>query len=69
MTNLPPDWGSYYYTCEFCGEKLHKSEGACDCLENIEDCPCGQNVWTMEFDGLVCLCCFGTPGQVTNEEN
>ncbi len=33
VTNLPDDWGYYYYTCARCGERYHAS--------GTEHCACG----------------------------
>tara|TARA_Y100000287_G_C14187611_1_gene338442 strand:- start:93 stop:425 length:333 start_codon:yes stop_codon:yes gene_type:complete len=29
--NVPDDWGNYYSNCEYCGTRVHASEGGCDC--------------------------------------
>ena len=29
--NVPDDWGTYWNTCEPCGERWHASEGGHDC--------------------------------------
>tara|TARA_Y100001973_G_C5152418_1_gene308846 strand:+ start:750 stop:1136 length:387 start_codon:yes stop_codon:yes gene_type:complete len=37
MSNVPDDWGCYYYTCSHCGSKCHASEGGCDCSGSYEE--------------------------------
>ena len=41
--NVPDDWGSYYYKCEYCGSRYHASEGGCGCLEDAGQCAGCQN--------------------------
>ena len=34
MSNVPDDWGCYYYKCQGCGARCHESEGGCGCPES-----------------------------------
>ena len=48
--NVPDDWGSYYYKCEYCGGRYHASEGGCGCLEDAGQCVgcyCGRPYYGM----------------------
>jgi hypothetical protein len=41
--NVPDDWNSYYSRCEYCGSRVHASEGGCGCLEDHEQCVVCKN--------------------------
>jgi hypothetical protein len=38
MSNVPDDWGCYYYKCEYCGSCYHASEGGCGCTDDKVQC-------------------------------
>ena len=63
MSNLPPDWNSFYNTCGRCGDRYHASERECSCLEKYE-CACGTGSWEgNDLDTMKCSEC-GTGSKV-----
>lgn len=42
MSNLPDDWGSYTYICNFCGQSYHAS--GCDECACIQCSRCNDNI-------------------------
>lgn len=60
--NVPNDWNAYWRICEICGHRYHKSDGNCECTDDLEDCACGSNDWDVEYGDLVCIECGTRPG-------
>ena len=66
--NTPSDWNAYWTKCELCGQRYHRSDGGCDCTDDLDDCFCGENEWDYEYGELVCTQCGTTPGSVEDIE-